>query len=94
MRKQKLVSTGKNFFLQNILKKAYTKVRVGGLYYHYKDPQIIYRLDKLGLDETTHQVMVVYTSFMNGDGEITWIRPLNSWLELVDGGKPRFSLVE
>ncbi len=75
----------------NSLAKAKLQVKVGKLYSHYKIPQKYYRLNNLAINEADHKVMVVYTSCDHD--EITWIRPLDSWLETLDG-VPRFSLID
>lgn len=77
--------------LANALIKAQIQVKVGELYYHYKNPRKFYILDKIAINEADEKIMVIYTSCDHE--EITWIRPLDSWLEIVDG-VPRFNLIE
>jgi hypothetical protein len=78
--------------LVDILKRAERKVNLGAVYRHYRDPKKYYRLEKLALNEEDHKVMVVYSSY-NDSVQITWTRPLDSWLQTM-GGEPRFSKVE
>lgn len=81
-----------NHNITNMLKQARLKVREDMLYYHYKNPKKYYRVYKLAINEADHRIMVVYTSYNNYE-EITWVRPLDSWLEYV-GDTPRFSQLE
>ena len=75
----------------NALAKARLRVRVGELYYHYKDKKKLYYVEKIAIDEADEEITIVYTSCDHQ--AITWTRPLDSWLEIVDG-KPRFSQIE
>ena len=77
--------------LTSALAKAQLRVKVGSLYYHYKDKKKYYRLDRLAINEADQKVIIVYTSCDHQ--EITWTRPLDSWLEVVDGVQ-RFNLLE
>jgi hypothetical protein len=77
--------------MSRALLEAITKVKVGKLYYHYKDPKKYYRVICLAINEANHETMVVYTS--HDQYQISWVRSVNQWTELVDG-VPRFSLVE
>ena len=74
------------------LRRAHTQVKVGALYYHYKNPRKYYRVKDLAISEDDHKIIVVYSSYGNSD-EITWVRPLESWLEYVNE-TPRFSRLE
>lgn len=77
--------------LTNSLTNARLKVKVGSLYYHYKSPRKYYYVDKVAINEADETIMVVYTSCDHQ--EITWTRPLDSWLEVIDGVQ-RFSKLE
>lgn len=77
------------------LKDATNKVHVGALYVHYKQPENTYRVTNLAIIEATDEVCVVYQA-KYGD-QITFVRPLKSWLESVEqNGKKvkRFTKVE
>lgn len=64
------------------------QVEIGGVYAHYKDPNSRYVVIDIGLLEATKEPAVIYRK-----DSVTWIRPLQSWLEMVDG-KPRFKRVD
>jgi hypothetical protein len=75
----------------NKLRDATLKVKAGELYYHYKNKRKFYRVERIGINEVDCKIVVVYTSCDHE--KITWIRPLDSWLETIDG-VPRFTLRE
>lgn len=78
--------------LNSALKEASDLVRVGSRYTHFKNPHVTYIVIGHGILEATEEVAVIYQS-QHGDN-ITFIRPLTSWLEEVDhDGKrvPRFA---
>ena len=77
--------------LTNSLINARLKVKVGSLYYHYKNSRKYYIVNSLAIAEADEKVMVVYTSCDHQ--EITWTRTLYSWLEVIDGVQ-RFSKLE
>lgn len=82
------------FLIVNILRKAGRMVKRGAVYHHYKDRTQLYRVERLAYNTENEKVMVVYSSYANDDQEITWVRSLDSWLELVDGKEPRFQRIE
>lgn len=71
---------------ENVLKeeldKAKEVVSIGASYYHYKNPSHFYRVLAIGLMEEDERPAVVYQAEY-GEG-ITFIRPLESWLQSVD----------
>ena len=75
------------------IRRAGYKVKRGAVYFHYKDRAQFYRVERLGFNVENEKVMVIYTSYV-GEEEITWVRSLDSWLELVDGNEPRFQRIE
>lgn len=70
--------------------KAKKKVEVGGIYYHYKNPDKYYVVESVGFIEERDEVCVVYRA-LYGKG-IIWVRTLTNFLEKVDG-KMRFEKV-
>ncbi len=61
-------------------------VEVGGVYFHYKNPLLHYKVLALGLQESDEAVCVVYQS-LYGDSLI-WVRNSDSWLEkIANNGK-------
>lgn len=68
--------------LQNKLIVARTKVQEGGLYYHYRSPEKLYKVLSLGIDTQSEEVTVIYQSV---DAPYTvWTRSLDSWLSFVE----------
>jgi hypothetical protein len=77
------------------LEKAHQRVKVGALYAHYRDLKNPYRVVGLGIIEATEEVGVIYQKDVGS--KITWVRPLNSWIEKVSFENqmvPRFQKVE
>lgn len=82
--------------LNQDLQYAGSKVKVGGLYAHYKHPDEPYLVTGLVILEATDEVAVMYEVEESGQ-QVAFIRPLKSWLETVevDGQTiPRFTAVE
>jgi len=71
--------------------RARKKVEVGGIYYHYKDPDKCYVVESVGFLENTEELCVIYRA-LYGKG-IVWVRTLDNFLEKVDG-KMRFRKVK
>lgn len=74
---------------------AAQQVRVGGVYVHYKSPDMCYKVTGLGITTDTDKVCVIYEALY---GErITFVRPLNEWLDEIEtpaGKVSRFTLKE
>lgn len=64
------------------LEKAATNVKVEGLYYHYKNTKLIYKVLKLAITEANASICVIYEA-QYGD-KLVFVRPLNSWLDRVE----------
>lgn len=64
------------------LKEAASKVQVGGLYYHYKNPEKTYKVLKLAITEADDSICVIYEA--QYDKELIFVRPLASWLDKVE----------
>ncbi len=73
--------------LRKELASAAKLVKVGGRYAHFKHPDRDYQVIDLVIIEATEEVGVVYRACY-GD-QLTFVRPLKSWLEPVD----RFVLI-
>lgn len=76
------------------LDKAATFVTVGAKYYHYKHPELFYKVIRLAITESDDEICVIYEAQYGN--HLTFVRPLKSWLEKVDynGQKlDRFTLV-
>lgn len=71
------------------------KVKVGGLYYHYKHPDQYYKVVNLAVTEWDDKICVSYQA-QYGE-KLIFVRPLDSWLEKVewqDKTIDRFTLVK
>ena len=80
--------------LKSALAEAASKVRLNGLYSHYKNPDKLYRVINLALTEADDEVCVIYEAQYGR--KLVFVRPLASWLEKVeiDGTEvPRFKPV-
>ncbi|HSW75043.1 MAG TPA: DUF1653 domain-containing protein [Candidatus Saccharimonadales bacterium] len=78
--------------LRQALDQAAEQVVVGGIYQHYKNPDQTYLVTGLEIMEVDDRVGVSYQA-QYGE-QIPYIRPLESWLEMVDtaaGLVPRFA---
>lgn len=64
------------------LQKAKHKVRVGGLYYHYKNPELNYKVLMLAVTESDDNICVIYEAQYGI--RLVFVRPLNSWLDKVE----------
>jgi hypothetical protein len=71
--------------LQQLLISAASQVVEGGLYYHYKHPDKLYKVLKLAITEADNLPCVIYEAQYGS--RIVFVRPLTSWLEKaqVDG---------
>jgi len=69
------------------LEEAARYVAVGARYVHYKHPARQYEVTALAIVEATEEVAVVYRA-LYGD-ELTFIRPLQNWLAVVETGEGR-----
>lgn len=64
------------------ISEASKKVRIGGIYYHYKHPEQYYEVLNIAVTEWNDELCVSYQA-KYGEGLI-FIRPLDSWLEKVE----------
>lgn len=77
---------------------ARTKVKVGELYYHWRNPDQHYRVLNVGINEADEQIVVIYE--LQTDQPVVWVRPLrgkDGWLTPVMQNSreiPRFSRVK
>lgn len=76
--------------LTSQINKAKKLVEVGGIYYHYKNPEKFYVVESVGFIENTQEVCVVYRALY--DTGLVWVRTLTNFLEKVED-RPRFSKV-
>lgn len=78
------------------LTEARLKISVDdALYYHYKNPGKHYRVDKVAINEADpSSLVVIYTEADTQEPLLTWSRPIESWLELMEDGQSRFTRVD
>ncbi len=65
------------------LSTAAEQVGIGAQYNHYKNPEILYCVVSLVILEATDEVAVTYSPIT--EPGISFVRPLTSWLEEVEG---------
>lgn len=65
--------------LEKKLRNGFEKVKVGEIYFHYKNPDNYYVIESIGFIESTETVSVIYRA-LYGKG-IVWVRPLEEFLE-------------
>jgi len=74
------------------INKANSKIVVGTVYAHYKNPGRRYRIKGFGTLESTDELCVIYQAEYGE--KLTFIRPVGGWLENLEWqGKtvPRFT---
>lgn len=77
--------------LEKELNEAGEKVKVGGIYSHYKHPENFYKVIGLGFRESTDDLCVIYQAEYKK--RLIFIRELDSWLEK-PGGVEKFKFVK
>ena len=75
--------------LHKELELAEKKVVIGGIYSHYKHPENTYKVLRLGFLEADDSICVIYEATY--DRELIFVRPLKSWLEVVDWNDKKIS---
>lgn len=81
--------------LHKKLEDAAKKVTVGGLYAHYKNPELRYKVLRIAITEADDELCVIYEAQYGT--RLVFARPLTSWLDQVEwSGKTtgRFTLVK
>lgn len=64
------------------LREAEKKIKVGGVYSHYKNPENLYKVIGFGIQEATDKVCVIYQA--EYDKKLIFVRDLDFWLEKVE----------
>lgn len=78
--------------LRKVLDEAATKVAVGARYAHYRNPDLPYRVLSIALLEADEAPAVVYQAEYGE--QLTFVRPLTSFLEEVGDNQLRFIRLE
>ncbi len=68
--------------LEKELLKAQKKVSIGSTYYHYKNPNVVYKVTDLVTDEATETVLVIYRP-LYVKTILKWARPIKSFTEKI-----------
>jgi hypothetical protein len=78
-------SKGTHMLSQPLITKiqhSAANIEVGGIYHHYRNPNQLYRVIAIGLQEANEESCVVYES-LYGD-HIVWVRNVSVWLDTVE----------
>ncbi len=67
---------------------AKKRVKIGGIYSHYKNPDMLYEVIGFAVQESTDKLCVIYQAKYGK--KLTFVRDLDSWLEEPLKGTPRF----
>lgn len=78
--------------LESDLEKAEEQIKVGGTYYNFKNPEKLYKVIALGIQESSDTVCVVYQAEYNK--KLIFVRDLESWLKQPEENVQRFKLVK
>ena len=81
--------------IESKLNEAASLVQVGGTYFHFKDPNNLYKVLGICLSADSLDQMVIYQALYGVHG--VWVRPISQWLEEVELGDKkvqRFTFVE
>lgn len=68
--------------LQKKIENALRRIKIGQLYYHYKNPKKLYVIEFIGLLEEREEICVGYRA-LYGPG-LLWVRDLANFLTKVD----------
>lgn len=82
--------------LKSKLARASKSVEIGAYYTHYKNTEHQYKVIALAINEADDKPCVVYQAKYQDLANVTFVRPLDSWLEFIEvnGDKiPRFNKV-
>ena len=84
--------------LVDLLNHAASLVEIGAAYSHYRNPQNQYIVTGLTVIDATQSIGVAYRKKTGSKAlqEVTWIRPLESWIEQISVNKeviPRFQKI-
>jgi len=81
--------------LQGEINEATKKVSIGGIYYHYKNPNRNYKVLHLAVTEADDELSVIYQAQYGR--QLIFVRSLKSWLsdvELDNHVAQRFTLIQ
>lgn len=68
--------------LKKTIDQAEQEVKIGGLYAHYRQPELLYKVLAIAINESTEEPCVVYQA-LYGD-KLIWVRALSVWSEQVE----------
>ena len=73
-----------SIYIRCELDKAKKKIKIGGIYRHYKNAENQYIVRSVAISENDMKLVVVYEA-LYGDGFV-WVRTVENWLEKVKIG--------
>ena len=73
-----------SIYIKCELEKAKKKIKIDGIYRHYKNAEHRYKVRNIAISENDMKLVVVYEA-LYGDGFV-WVRTLENWLEKVKIG--------
>lgn len=77
--------------LEKELKIAKKRVKIGGIYSHYKNPKHLVKVITIGTQEATDKLCVIYQEVSNEN--LIFVRDLDVWLEKPIKNTPHFKLI-
>lgn len=80
--------------LSELLRQAKTKIAVGAMYAHYKNPDLLYKVTQIAVLEASDEPCVIYQAQYGP--KFSFVRPVSSWLDQVKWQNqtvPRFTKV-
>lgn len=80
--------------LSKQIDEAKQKVEIGGIYRHYKNPDMLYKVKSIAITEADDKLCVIYEAQYGAN--LTFVRSITSWLEFVEVGRktvPRFTKI-
>lgn len=71
-------------YLHQLLEDAGRKLHLNAKYFHYKNPDKFYIVEALTIIEATEEVGVIYRPLYEGLEDVTFLRPINDFLAVVE----------
>ncbi len=68
--------------LKNVIKQAEQRVHIGEVYAHFRNPEHLYKVLAIAIQEETEEPSVVYQA-LYGD-KLIWVRAVSVWCESID----------
>lgn len=65
-----------------IIKLTNTNIKVGDIYYHYKNPNLYYKIIAIALDEETEEPVIIYQAQYGKN--LIWMRKIFNWNQNIE----------